>query len=123
MRVIYFICVLLFSIQCVQADTDNQPPAGVSKEQWQAYQQHKKSWQLMLKNRFETELKDSPPPPPWVKYPSRERASMFWRMGDGEAYLSDYVAVYLRYATKEEIAAYKFKYPEPENWSGWYSNH
>jgi len=99
---------------------EREPPQGMSKEQWEAYLEHKKSWEVMLKNRFENELKDSPPPPPWVKHPDRERTSMFWRMGKGEAYLSDYVGVYFRYATEDDITAYKLKYPEPANWQGWY---
>ncbi len=30
---------------------------------------------------------DDPMPPPWVKYPEMERASIGWRMGGGEDYL------------------------------------
>ncbi|XQF94276.1 hypothetical protein ACOBV9_18920 (plasmid) [Pseudoalteromonas espejiana] len=41
----------------------------------------------------------------------------------GEEYLTGYFRVYLKYANKDEIKAYKVKYPAPEGckgWKGWY---
>lgn len=96
------------------------PPKGVSDEDWKAYLAQKKEWDAMLKQRYENELKNSPPLPPWVKYPEHESGSLFWRMGEGEEYLIDYFSVYLKYASEADIRAYKLKYPAPKAWQTWY---
>lgn len=100
---------------------DEQPPIGMSQEKWQAYLEHQESREAMLKERFDTELKISPPIPPWLKYPEHAADSMFWRMGQGETYLHDYMVVYFKYASQAEKAAYKFKYPAPKEWTLFYN--
>ncbi|MCG7551188.1 hypothetical protein [Pseudoalteromonas sp. Of7M-16] len=96
------------------------PPKGMSDEDWKAFLEHEKSWQAMLKQRFDDDLKLSPPIPPWIKYPEHDSDSMFWRMGVGEEYLFDYFGVYLKYASKAELESYKLEYPAPNDWAGWY---
>jgi len=73
------------------------------------------------KQRFETELKSSPPEPPWKKHPGHPRSDQFWRTGIGSQYLMEYIWPYNRYSTKEARQLYRQTYPEPENWAGWYS--
>ncbi|MCO7187186.1 MULTISPECIES: hypothetical protein [unclassified Pseudoalteromonas] len=103
--------------------TDNSsPPEGVSQEDWTAYLNHKKEWAAMLRQRYDDELKNSPPIPPWEKYPEHEPGSLFWRMGIGEEYLTDYIGVYFEHSSQAEINAYKLKYPEPPDWAGWYKD-
>ena len=116
--VLIFLLVSGFSM----AMDGNTPPEGVSKEDWEAYLKHKQEWEVMLKARYENELKNSPPVPPWQKFPEQPAGSIFWRMGAGEEYLNDYIGVYFKYSTPEEISAYKSKYPEPTSWAGWYEN-
>lgn len=104
------------------ASKESIPPEGVSQENWDAYLKHQKEWEEKLKLRYENELRKSPPIPPWEKFPEQPADSIFWRMGAGEEYLTDYMAVYFKFATPEEISAYQYKYPEPISWSGWYGN-
>jgi len=113
--------VLLLSGLCMATD-NGLPPEGVSQEDWAAYLEHQKMWRAKLRLRYDNELRSSTPIPPWMKYPDQSRSSIFWRMGAGEEYLTDYVAVYFEYSSPEEIEAYKLKYPEPKSWSGWYGN-
>jgi hypothetical protein len=79
-----------------------------------------KKYEQERKLRFEKELKENPPLPPWLKYPNYSRYDMFWRMGTGETYLMEYIHPYFKYASKVEIRKYKQKYLEPEEWVGWY---
>ncbi len=98
-----------------------EPPDGVSVEDWNAYLKHKKEWEEMLIQRFENELQFSPPLPPWLKYSEyADSDSLFWRMGDGESYLSDYFDVYLKYASEFDLHEYKQKYPAPKDWEAYY---
>ncbi|MCF6442956.1 hypothetical protein L1077_26385 [Pseudoalteromonas luteoviolacea] len=100
------------------ATDNNSPPEGVSQQDWNNYLAHQQKWRAKLKKRYDNELKSSPPVPPWQKYPDEAKSSMFWRMGIGEEYLTDYISVYFEYSSPEEIKAYKLKYPEPLSWSG-----
>ena len=95
-------------------------PEGITEEQLQEMEELSKSYKIESKNFYNNELKGNPPIPPWLKYPGRSRYSMFWRMGDGEHYLMKYVWTYFDYSTQEELKKYKEKYPEPEDWRGWY---
>ena len=99
---------------------EESPPLGVTPEDWQKYLEYSASREKELKARFEEEFVQSPPKPPWLKYPEYEPTDLFWRMGDGEGYLSDYIAVYFKYASPEDLRDYKANYPEPEEWQGWY---
>jgi len=103
------------------ASDELPPPEGVSIEDWNSYLKFKADWEVMLKQRFENELKASPPLPPWEKYPEYDSSNIFWRMGAGEEYLTDYFGVYIQYASLDEIKAYKLKYPAPKSWQGWYT--
>ena len=57
--------------------------------------------------------------PPWVKYPNLPRSSMGWRMGMGEEYCGKFKAWWWRQARETRLRA-RAKYPEPEEWSGFY---
>ncbi len=103
------------------ASNEIGPPEGVSAEDWEVYLKHKKDWEAMLQQRFENELKATPPLPPWEKFPEYESGNIFWRMGTGEEYLTDYFTVYLKYASKDDIQAYKLKYSAPKTWESWYN--
>ncbi|KTF17845.1 MULTISPECIES: hypothetical protein [Alteromonadales] len=119
---IRFIFLSLFMIAgTTMASNEIGAPEGVSAEDWEAYLKHKKDWEAMLQQRFESELKANPPLPPWEKFPEYEPSNIFWRMGTGEEYLIDYFGVYLKYASKDDIQAYKLKYPAPKIWENWYN--
>jgi len=122
MKICLTLVTLILIGNTAMASTEVQIPHGVSEESWNAYIEHKKSWDALLKERFETVLKATPPKPPWEKYPEHESNSIFWRMGTGEEYLVDYFRVYLMYADEDELKSYKSKYPAPDKWKGWYEN-
>jgi hypothetical protein len=96
-------------------------PSGMSKEEWKLEQEFRNKLEIKEKAKFNNELKDNPPKPPWIKYPEHSMIDMFWRMGEGESYLMDYVWLYLKYASDKELKEYKNKYPEPNDWKGWYN--
>ena len=98
----------------------SEKQANTTDEQRDKYLEHRAAWEKMLKERYENELKHNPPIPPWIKFPDYHPSEIFWRMGEGESYISDYVFTYFKYASKAEINAYKIKYPEPADWGGIY---
>ena len=57
--------------------------------------------------------------PPWVKYPAIPRASIGWRMGEGEGYWDDFRDWWKKQSevVREHVKAV---YPEPPTWSGFY---
>ena len=59
--------------------------------------------------------------PPWLKYPNLLRRSMGWRMGLGEAYLNDFSVWWSRQPRNVRVAV-RAKYPEPQDWSGFWSS-
>lgn len=54
--------------------------------------------------------------PPWIGFPAIDQLDMFWRMGLGENYLSQWFHYLL--STDEE--KYREKFPEAEGWEGVY---
>lgn len=100
----------------------NDKPADLTDEQWNKYLEHKASWDKVLKKRFDDELKNNPPKPPWIKFPDYHPTDIFWRMGKGEDYLVDYFGLYFRYASGADLKAYKLKYPEHTDWLGTYDS-
>jgi N-glycosidase YbiA len=54
--------------------------------------------------------------PPWVSFPTISQFDLFWRMGLGEEYLTQWAKYYL--ATDK--AEYRRKFPENEEWEGIY---
>lgn len=54
--------------------------------------------------------------PPWIAFPTISQHDLFWRMGLGEEYLTQWSKYYL--ATNK--ADYKNKYPENQEWEGIY---
>jgi hypothetical protein len=58
-------------------------------------------------------------PPPWRKYPQIPARSMGWRMGHGEDF---WVRWHLAYGALDDAAraAYRERFPEPEDWAGFY---
>jgi ribA/ribD-fused uncharacterized protein len=57
--------------------------------------------------------------PPWEKYPEIERASIGWRMGYGEDYLTLWSA-WFRGLSKSGKVKYQTMYPELKDWKGFY---
>jgi hypothetical protein len=57
--------------------------------------------------------------PPWVKYPAIPRASIGWRMGEGEEYWDNFRAWWDRQQVDIQ-AAVRATYPEPSGWVGFY---
>lgn len=57
--------------------------------------------------------------PPWVKFPAIPRASIGWRMGEGEGYWDDF-----REWWEQQAPAVRQRvcraYPEPAGWAGFY---
>jgi len=99
---------------------NNTPLPGMSQEDWNKHLELNKRFEKERKLRYENELKQNPPVPPWLKYPEHSRYDIFWRMGMGETYLMEYIAPYFQYASKEEIKAYKEKHTAIGEWTGWY---
>jgi len=54
--------------------------------------------------------------PPWIAFPTIDQYDLFWRMGLGEDYLTQWAQYYL--ATNQRN--YREKYPEPDDWKGIY---
>lgn len=54
--------------------------------------------------------------PPWIAFPTIDQYDLFWRMGFGEEYLTQWVQYYS--ATNQ--IKYRTKYPEPSDWEGFY---
>ncbi len=54
--------------------------------------------------------------PPWIAFPNVSKYDMFWRMGGGEDYISDWVA-YFNTCNKD---AYKEQFPPLDEWEGFY---
>jgi len=103
--------------------SDNQEkPDFYTDEQWKIHLELEEQFARERKDRFDTEMRDNPPVPPWIKFPEVGPVDMFWRMGRGEEYLQEYIAPYFNYASEQEIEEYKSKYPEPREWIGWYKN-
>ena len=67
-------------------------------------------------------LRNDPPLPPWLAFPSLEPTNIGWRMGGGEEHIYK-LFVYYRYCSTDERQEYKRRYPEPAGWSGWYDDH
>ena len=57
--------------------------------------------------------------PPWVKHPAIPRASIGWRMGEGEAYWDDFRA-WWESQPADVQAAVRAAYPEPPGWAEFY---
>ena len=57
--------------------------------------------------------------PPWVKYPAIPRASIGWRMGEGEGYWDDFRAWWESQPATIHTAV-RAAYPEPPGWAGFY---
>ncbi len=102
------------------SNSSSKPPTGMTQEEWDKHLQIDKLMKEQRKKRFEQELREKPPLPPWIKYPEYHPTSLFWRMGMGETYLMEYVWVYFEYASAEEITKYKSKYPAPKDWKAIY---
>ncbi|MEG3181011.1 hypothetical protein [Sphingomonas sp. LT1P40] len=60
------------------------------------------------------------PIPPWSALPMIKRRSIGWRMGLGEDYMAEFCD-WFRTLTNDENERYVTRYPEPTEWSGFYS--
>lgn len=119
---IILIILMFLTSMTLMADPELVPPKGMSQEEWKKHLDFDRKLELERKEKFEDELKNNPPEPPWVKYPEHSPNDLFWRMGKGETYIMENVHPYLEYATENALREYKKKYPEPNNWKGWYKN-
>ncbi|UFN55879.1 hypothetical protein [Microbulbifer celer] len=117
---IIIVCLSLFFAEVAMSSSSSEPPVGMSKEIWEKHLERQAKAEKDRRDKFQKVLKDNPPEPPWIKYPEYSSNDIFWRMGEGETYLMEYVWPYLRYASEVELKSYKEKYPEPNSWSGWY---
>lgn len=59
--------------------------------------------------------------PPWAAFPEYERHSMGWRMGPGEDYWHAFHS-WIRSLRNQDADAFISRYPEPEDWKGFYDN-
>ena len=57
--------------------------------------------------------------PPWNVFPNVDPVDMFWRMGKGDAYLSNFVQYFNSLSLKEKTI-YKLNHPPPINWKQFY---
>lgn len=57
--------------------------------------------------------------PPWVEYPDIQRRSIGWRMGYGEDFLGNWFPWY-NGLSEQSKWKYQDKFPEPEEWKGYY---
>lgn len=65
---------------------------------------------------------DFPKPmmPPWLAFPHIPRASIGWRMGDGEEYLC-FFSQWFQEMSDGDKSAFAELYPEPDQWHRFYS--
>lgn len=54
--------------------------------------------------------------PPWIVFPSVSSEDLFWRMGAGESFLMKWFTCFQEIDQK----TYMQKFPEPDNWRGFY---
>ena len=57
--------------------------------------------------------------PPWIQYPDMPRMSIGWRMGYGEDFLDNWLPWYNGLSERSK-RKYRAKFPEPEEWKGYY---
>lgn len=57
--------------------------------------------------------------PPWRQFENIDYSDMFWRMGKGEDYLSNFSKYYLALTDREKII-YKLTNPAPYDWTDFY---
>ena len=57
--------------------------------------------------------------PPWKKFPQVAPLDMFWRMGVGEQYVTEFGAFYESLSEKEKTI-YQLSYPVNDDWSDYY---
>jgi hypothetical protein len=57
--------------------------------------------------------------PPWIKFPAIPRASIGWRMGEGEGYWDDFREWWAEQpaVVREQMQS---AYPTPTGWGGFY---
>jgi len=59
--------------------------------------------------------------PPWTAFPEYKRYSMGWRMGPGEDYWHAF-HFWARSLESQEAQELISRFPEPENWKGFYKS-
>lgn len=57
--------------------------------------------------------------PPWMKFMEVAKEDVFWRMGNGEDYLTNFAEFFLNLSSREQ-EIYKLTYPQPYSWKGFY---
>jgi len=57
--------------------------------------------------------------PPWIKFSTVNSEDMFWRMGQGEDYLTAFSQYYFNLTDREKLI-YHLTNPEPYGWDGFY---
>ena len=59
--------------------------------------------------------------PPWVIHPGYERASMGWRMGNGEDFMVSFRTWFSR-LSQDQQHRFERDFPEPKGWNGFYNS-
>lgn len=57
-------------------------------------------------------------PAPWLAFPEHQARSLFWKMGAGSDYLTEWTSWFVS-QSKAERDLYLEKFAPPENWSGY----
>ena len=57
--------------------------------------------------------------PPWIKFPNNDNNGMFWKMGQGENYLTEFSKYYLGLSNRDK-EVYQLTNPSPHSWSKFY---
>ena len=60
--------------------------------------------------------------PPWIKYQDIESSDLFWRMGSGESYLTDFQKQFMHLSLEQKIL-YALVQPTPVDWLGFYDGY
>jgi len=59
--------------------------------------------------------------PPWIAFPDYPQHSMGFRMGGGQDYMIQFRNWYDKTADNGETSRFKNKFPEPDNYKGFYA--
>jgi len=113
--VIFALCTLLGCKENKPQPFDETKLTPKQKVEWEVI----KAERELREEKLWVELKDNPPKPPWIAFPDYDRHSMGWRMGGGEDHVFG-LYVYFKNINEEQKEEYRLKYPEPQNWEGWY---
>jgi hypothetical protein len=58
--------------------------------------------------------------PPWRKFPAINPLDMFWRMGGGEQYVTEFAAYFNNLSDRDKMI-YQLSYPASGDWIDYYN--